>query len=149
MIGNREPMYDLFVITGQNALILGLAVTLVIWVSMRSKPGGAQIPNGPKGLPVFGKCLLLKRTDSLTSVGSLFSIRTNTVQKLYRWAQQYGGCYSVWLGNQLFIVISDDEVVRDLLVSRGSISSSRKKYLIGQTAMSGRAVITTPLNDLW
>jgi hypothetical protein len=71
------------------------------------------------------------------------------VQKLHRWAQQYGGWYSVWLGNQLYIVISDDDVVKDLLVSRGAISSSRKEYLIGQTAMSGRAVITTPLNDLW
>jgi hypothetical protein len=71
------------------------------------------------------------------------------VQKLHSWAEQYGGWYSVWLGNQLFIVVSSDQVVKDLLVSRGLLSSSRKEYFIGQTAMSGRAIITTPLNDLW
>lgn len=71
------------------------------------------------------------------------------MQKLHHWAKQYGALYSVWLGKQLFIVVSHDEVVKDILVSQGALSSSRKEYFIGQTAMSGRAVITTPLNDLW
>jgi hypothetical protein len=51
-------MYNLTVITGQNALISGLAVILFIWIVKRSKYNEAKTPNGPWGLPVFGKILL-------------------------------------------------------------------------------------------
>lgn len=83
-------------------------------------------------------------------VGSLINVRKNPVQVINQWARQYGSCYSLQLGNQLVIVLSDNEVVRELLVNRGALSASRKEYFIGgQTAMSGRGVIATPQSELW
>ncbi|KAI0284698.1 cytochrome P450 [Russula aff. rugulosa BPL654] len=54
------------------------------------------------------------------------------------------------MGNQLFIVISDPRVAKDLLVSNGAIFSSRKRYFMkNQTILRGRAITATPYNDTW
>jgi hypothetical protein len=54
------------------------------------------------------------------------------------------------MGNQLFIVISDARVAKDLLVSNGAIFSSRKRYFMkNQTILRGRAITATPYNDTW
>jgi hypothetical protein len=54
------------------------------------------------------------------------------------------------MGNQLFVVISDARVAKDLLVSNGSIFSSRRLYFMkNQTILRGRAITATPYNDTW
>jgi hypothetical protein len=58
-------MYEISVITGQNALVLGLAVLLMIWVGQRGNSGAGQVPRGPRGLPVFGKTPLPHKVDHL------------------------------------------------------------------------------------
>jgi hypothetical protein len=66
------------------------------------------------------------------------------------WARTYGPLLSVWMGNQLFIVISDSRVAKDLLVSNGAIFSSRKKYFMkNQTILRGRAITATAYNETW
>jgi hypothetical protein len=69
---------------------------------------------------------------------------------LHAWAQKYGPLFSLFLGNQLFIVISDPEIAHDLLVKNGKISSSRKEYFIkSQTILRGRAIAASPYGDTW
>jgi hypothetical protein len=54
------------------------------------------------------------------------------------------------MGNQLFLIISDARVAKDLLVSNGAIFSSRKEYFVkSQTILRGRAITSTPYNDTW
>ena len=54
------------------------------------------------------------------------------------------------MGNQLFVVISDARIAKDLLVVNGAIFSSRKEYHIKcQTIFRGRAITATPYNDKW
>jgi hypothetical protein len=54
------------------------------------------------------------------------------------------------MGNQLFVVISDARIAKDLLVSNGAIFSSRKQYFIkSQTILRGRGITATPYNDKW
>ncbi|KAH9974786.1 cytochrome P450 [Lactifluus volemus] len=66
------------------------------------------------------------------------------------WAKTYGPLFSVWMGNQLFVVISDARIAKDLLVSNGAIFSSRKLYFMkNQTILHGRAITATPYNDKW
>ena len=56
----------------------------------------------------------------------------------------------MWLGDQLFVVISDPQVAKDLMVTNGSIFSSRKKYFLrNETIFAGRGVTGTPYNDKW
>jgi cytochrome P450 len=54
------------------------------------------------------------------------------------------------MGNQLFVVISDARIAKDLLVSNGAIFSSRKPYFMkSQTILRGRAITSSPYNDTW
>jgi hypothetical protein len=56
----------------------------------------------------------------------------------------------MWLGNQLFVVISDPNIVKDLMVTNGVIFSSRKEMFIkSQTVFAGRGITATPYNDRW
>ena len=54
------------------------------------------------------------------------------------------------MGNQLFVVISDPIVARELLVTNGAIFSSRKKYFMkNQVILRGRAITASPYDDKW
>ncbi|KAI1849282.1 hypothetical protein JX265_013668 [Neoarthrinium moseri] len=93
------------------------------------------IPHGPSGVPILGSFPFLARYPELT---------------LDKWARKFGDLYSVWLGGQLFMIISSPEVAKDLMVTHGSVFSSRKEMFIkGQTILKGRGVTATPYNDTW
>ena len=69
---------------------------------------------------------------------------------LFKWAKQYGPLFSVFMGNQLFVVISDPQVAKDLLVTNGAIFSTRKKYFMkNQTILRGRAITASQYDDTW
>lgn len=69
---------------------------------------------------------------------------------LDNWAKKYGPMFSMWLGSQLFIVISDPHVARDLLVTNGAIFSSRKRYFMkNQVILRGRAITASEYGDKW
>ena len=69
---------------------------------------------------------------------------------LHVWAEKYGPLFSLFLGNQLFMVISDPQIAQDLLVTNGKIFSSRKEYFVkNQTILTGRAITATPYDATW
>jgi hypothetical protein len=69
---------------------------------------------------------------------------------LARWAKRFGPLYSMWLGSQLFVVVSDPGIAKDLLVTNGAVFSSRKEMFIkSQTVFAGRGITATPYNDTW
>ncbi|KAI0287107.1 cytochrome P450 [Russula brevipes] len=77
-------------------------------------------------------------------------LRRYPERALQAWSRKYGPLFSVWMGNQLFVVISDARVAKDLMVSNGAIFSSRKLYFMkNQTILRGRAITATPYNDTW
>jgi cytochrome P450 len=54
------------------------------------------------------------------------------------------------MGNQLFVVISDPIVAKDLLVNNGAIFSGRKKSFIkSQSILNGRAITGSGYDDTW
>jgi hypothetical protein len=54
------------------------------------------------------------------------------------------------MGDQLFVVISDARIAKDLLVNNGVIFSSRKPYFMNsQMILRGLSVAATPYNDTW
>ncbi|KAF5370951.1 hypothetical protein D9757_009883 [Collybiopsis confluens] len=96
---------------------------------------GNPIPPGPLGLPILGSFPFLTHFPELT---------------LDYWAKKFGPLYSLWLGNQLFVIVSDPQIVKDLMVTNGAIFSSRKEmYLKSQIIFAGRGITATPYNDKW
>jgi hypothetical protein len=77
-------------------------------------------------------------------------LRRHAERALRDWSITYGPLFSLWMGNQLFVVISDARIAKDLLVSNGAIFSSRKQYFIKcQTILQSRGVTVTAYNDKW
>ncbi|KAF3401654.1 3-hydroxyphenylacetate 6-hydroxylase [Penicillium rolfsii] len=116
--------------------ILIAGVSLLAWLRKPwSDQNGHSIPKGPRGIPVFGSFYALTRYPELT---------------LDRWAKKFGKLYSIWLGNQLFVIVSDPNVAKDLMVTNGNVFSSRKEmYIKSQTVFAGRGITATPYNDRW
>lgn len=69
---------------------------------------------------------------------------------LDRWAKKYGPLFSMWLGDQLYVVLSDPHIVKDLVITNGAIFSSRKDmYMKSQIILKGRGITATPYDDTW
>lgn len=67
-----------------------------------------------------------------------------------KWARKYGSLYSVRLGNQLFVIVSDPGVAKDLMVTQGAIFSNRKQMFIkSQNVFAGRGVTAMTYDDRW
>ena len=112
-------------------VILALSFALPLFVRRKIvDKDGHPIPPGP-----FLRYICLRRYPERT---------------LREWAKTYGPLFSVWMGNQLVVVISDARIAKDLLVSNGAIFSSRKQYFMkSQTILRGRAITSSPYNDTW
>nr|BAK09394.1 cytochrome P450 [Postia placenta] len=94
-----------------------------------------SIPDGPLGLPIVGSFPFLTHYPELT---------------LHKWRKRFGPLYSMWLGNQLFVIVSDPGIAKDLMVTNGAVFSSRKEMFIkSQIVFAGRGITATPYNDRW
>ena len=66
------------------------------------------------------------------------------------WAKEYGPLFSIWMGNQLFVFISDPHIARNLLVVNGATFSSRKPYFLkNQVILRGRAIAGSEYGERW
>ncbi|KAJ3785240.1 cytochrome P450 [Lentinula aff. detonsa] len=79
-----------------------------------------------------------------------FFLRKYPERALRSWAARYGSLFSIWMGTQLFVVVSDPRVARDLLVTNGANFSSRKRYFMkNQTILTGRAITASEYGETW
>ncbi|KAI8955076.1 cytochrome P450 [Xylaria longipes] len=114
--------------------LLGMLLKLCGIISLAHQTSKG-LPRGPKGIPFLGCFPFLTHYPELT---------------LDKWAKKFGNLYSLWLGNQLFVIISSPEIAKDLMVTNGSSFSSRKEMFIkSQTVFAGRGITATPYNDRW
>jgi hypothetical protein len=66
------------------------------------------------------------------------------------WAKKYGPLFSIWMGSQLFVFISDPHIARDLLVINGAMFSSRKRYFLkNQLILRGRSIVASEYGERW
>ncbi|KJA25291.1 hypothetical protein HYPSUDRAFT_85428 [Hypholoma sublateritium FD-334 SS-4] len=77
-------------------------------------------------------------------------LRKYAEKVLHAWAKEYGELFSIWMGSQLFVVVSDPHVARDLLVTNGAIFSTRKRYFMkNQVILRGRAITASEYGSKW
>jgi hypothetical protein len=93
--------------------------------------------------------LYMRRTSPTDpSSGSFLSLKRYLERTLDRWAKYYGPIYSVWLGSQLFVVVSEPGIAKDLMVTHGAVFFNRKEMFIkGQTVFVGRGITASPYNE--
>ncbi|KAI1128352.1 cytochrome P450 [Nemania abortiva] len=117
-----------------TSIVVVLAITVLVLHTTNTRRG-QLLPSGPKGVPFLGSFPFLTHYPELV---------------LDKWAKRFGSLYSLWLGNQLFVIISSPEIAKDLMVTNGSVFSSRKEMFIkSQTVFAGRGITATPYNDRW
>ncbi|KAI1366310.1 cytochrome P450 [Xylaria arbuscula] len=107
----------------------------VLYGTSTARGSNKLVPKGPIGIPILGSFPFLTHYPELT---------------LDKWAKRFGNIYSIWLGNQLFVIISSPEIAKDLMITNGAVFSSRKEmFLKSQTIFAGRGITATPYNDRW
>ncbi|PIL32446.1 cytochrome P450 [Ganoderma sinense ZZ0214-1] len=116
-------------------LLSGIIVALSLLRRTPRDKAGNVVPPGPKGLPILGVFPYLSKYPELS---------------LHKWAKKYGPIYSFMISDQQFVVLSDPNVVKDILVTNGAIFSSRKEmFLKVETILVHRGVTASGYNDTW
>lgn len=81
--------------------------TLLFWNFVWKRRG---LPPGPTPLPLFGNA---------------FSINKSIYEKFQIWAKEYGPVYTVWLGEDPNVMVTDYEIMKDLFIKEGDIYAGR------------------------
>src|SRR5579871_4397610 len=97
------------------SLLFTLTFAIVIYIFFRNQrnkiPNGSVPLPGPKPLPIIGNLHQVNISDFQGYVDEM--------------TDKYGPIFQFRLGVETWIVINDYEIIRDLLVKRGAIYSSR------------------------
>ncbi|GBB84751.1 hypothetical protein RclHR1_11320001 [Rhizophagus clarus] len=119
-------------------LISGLIVYIFFNQRKKSQYSNKGIPlPGPKPLPI---------------IGNLHQIRGVPTQSFIdRFSKDYGPIFKVHYGAEIWIVLNDYEIVRDLLVKRGAIYSSRpyNEAITRIYTSGGKAIGFSPYGKYW
>lgn len=118
------------------ALLIGTTACLLLWRLLRIGSRPKDLPPGPPTLPILG---------------NIHQMPTHDAHKQFlAWAQEYGPIYSLMLGTKTLIVLSKDEVVKELLDRRSAIYSDRQDMYIGQTLCSdGLRLLMMRYGNTW
>nr|CAD2154430.1 unnamed protein product [Meloidogyne enterolobii] len=81
--------------------------TLLFWNFVWKRKG---LPPGPIPLPIFGNA---------------FSINNSIYEQFQIWAKEYGPVYTIWLGEDPTVIVTDYEIMRDLFVKEGDVYAGR------------------------
>ena len=92
-------------------LISLLSLLAIIWNFVWKRRG---LPPGPVPFPIFGNTLAMK--------SSLY-------EPFQRWAHEYGPVYTMWLGEQPLVVVTDFETMRQLFVKDGDTFAGRHGFV--------------------
>nr|CAD2183376.1 unnamed protein product [Meloidogyne enterolobii] len=81
--------------------------TLLFWNFVWKRKG---LPPGPIPLPIFGNA---------------FSINNSLYEKFQIWAKEYGPVYTIWIGEDPTVIVTDYEIMRDLFIKEGEVFAGR------------------------
>ena len=137
-------------------LISGIIVALSLLRrthTPRDKAGNV-VPPGPRGLPIIGGTyvyvVIIFSRLTADSSGVFPYLAKYPELSLHKWAKQYGPLYSFVLGDQRIVVLSDPNVVKDILVTNGAIFSSRKDmFLKVEIVLAHRGITASGYNETW
>ncbi|XP_050243402.1 iridoid oxidase [Quercus robur] len=102
-------------------LVLGLVIALVLWIASivlirerhRRLEEIGQLPPGPKCWPV---------------VGNIFQLGWSPHESFTKLAREHGPIMTLWLGSMSTVVISSDEMAREMFKNHDVVLAGRKIY---------------------
>ncbi len=83
-----------------------------------------KYPPGPLPLPFFGNILQLGAS--------------NQHKQIERWSKEYGPVYTIWLGSDPTIIITDYQQLKDTLVKQGETFAGRPDHFVFHDFRKGR-----------
>ncbi|KAF9261476.1 cytochrome P450 [Marasmius fiardii PR-910] len=121
---------------------------------MRARRNGATLPPGPIGPPILGVFQVAFNIVIphvlISKIGLYPFIQRNLVTQVDNWAKKFGPLYSLQVGNQLFMIVSDPLIVKDLMVTNGAVFSSRRDvFLRSRTILANRGITASPYGPDW
>ncbi|KAJ8655157.1 hypothetical protein O0I10_009192 [Lichtheimia ornata] len=113
------------------------ALLYAIRSSSNSKGPKDNIPTAPGRLPFFGHIL------SLDTSMPAFTFK--------KWLTEYGPVLRVNLGAQEWILVSNLDIIQDVLVRNGAVASSRPffNYASGYYALNKKGILLSDANKKW
>lgn len=119
---------------GQLDLTTAVIFLLIFLIGYYCLTPPSNMPPGPRPLPVVGNLLSVYR-----------AMKSNTILALIQeWRKRYGDTYTIWMGGQPVVVITDYKVMYETLVKNGDIFSGRvhNLYIINRIlSITGIGVI--------
>ena len=113
------------------SLLLAPLVVLLYDVSI-----WMRMPPGPLPLPFIGNKLSLPRSQPWI--------------QFQKWSKVYGGIFTIWIGRQPTIVISDPVIATELMEKRSAKYSSRPRMIaMGEILWDGASILVQPYGKAW
>ncbi|KAI3393066.1 hypothetical protein diail_4775 [Diaporthe ilicicola] len=94
-----------------------------------------NLPPGPPTMPIIGNMHQIPHEHPHV--------------QFKKWAEEYGPIYSVILGTKVLIVLSSDQVIKDLLDKRSGIYSSRTDVYLGNVVSNWLRVVLMKYGEQW
>ncbi|KAK4212170.1 cytochrome P450 [Rhypophila decipiens] len=123
-----------FLVTG--TVVYVVVKLLMAAMSTHPKSQALRPPDGPPGLPLIGNLHQLPKTGA----HRLFT----------EWAKTYGGIFSLKMGPALAVVITDRQIVKDLLDKKSAIYSDRPpSYVSHDLITKGDHLLVMKYGETW
>ncbi|NWV82410.1 CP1A5 protein, partial [Dasyornis broadbenti] len=117
------------------AAVLCLALALLQWLQRQPVPKGLRRPPGPRGFPV---------------VGNVLELRKDTHLALTRLSRRYGDVMEVRIGTRPVLVLSGLETIRQALVKQGEDFMGRPDLYSFRFVADGQSMAFSPdSGEVW
>ena len=116
-------------------LALALLAAGVVYVFLYVGHRDPKIPSGPPTLPLIGNI------HQIPKKGAHFQFT--------KWAEQYGGLYTLKLGTGTAAVITDRRLVKELIDKKSSIYSERPVSYVAKLISGGDHILLMDYGQQW
>jgi cytochrome P450 len=114
--------------TFSTAILCGvIPVLFLVYKTLLIGKRSHHLPNGPPTIPILGNLHQLPKT------GVHF--------QLTKWAQQYGGIYSLKIGSGNMIVLTDRRLIKELVDKKGPYNSRAPNYVGNLVTQSNHSLL--------
>ncbi|XP_068607255.1 cytochrome P450 2U1 [Brachionichthys hirsutus] len=126
-----------------------LVYNLLSWHQKRR--GHVNIPPGPKPWPVVGNLSGFLVPSFIRTIFGQRPVRPdrNALVVFMEQAQMYGDVYSIFVGNQLCVVLNGFEAVKDALSNHSEVFSDRPDIPVITMMTKHKGIVFAPYGPVW